>query len=105
LTAELRYTRQVRLAEVGEEGQARLAQALVRVSLGGLAGAVEARYLHGAGVVHARVSPGGVALEVPAWLSALHPAARDVATGAHEALSVMRAVLSSAPHPRVGAES
>jgi hypothetical protein len=48
--SEPRYTRQVRLAEVGERGQARIAEggALVIASRG-LAGVVAARYAAGAG--------------------------------------------------------
>jgi hypothetical protein len=45
-----RYSRQTRLAEVGETGQARLAAGHVFVVADGLAGEVQARYLAGAGV-------------------------------------------------------
>jgi hypothetical protein len=103
LTAELRFTRQVRLAEVGEEGQSRLASAVVRVAGEGLASAVEARYLRGAGV---RVERGGAepaAEPPPTWLSSLAPSARAVAAGAYAALTVVRAVVAGEPHPRVTA--
>jgi hypothetical protein len=50
-----RHARQVRLAEVGEAGQARLAVATVDVWLEGAAGEIAARYLAGAGVGRLRV--------------------------------------------------
>jgi hypothetical protein len=46
----MRHGRQIRLREVGEDGQARIARARPRVLAVGLAGEVEARYLAGAGV-------------------------------------------------------
>ncbi len=45
-----RHSRQVRLAEVGEEGQARLEATTAFLAGEGLAGVVEARYVAGAGV-------------------------------------------------------
>jgi len=54
-----RHTRQVRLADVGPEGQARIARAVVDVPGTGLAAEVAARYLAGAGV-------GGVRVQDPA---------------------------------------
>lgn len=45
-----RYTRQVRLPEVGTEGQERLGQAAVSLASRGLAGEVAVRYVVGAGV-------------------------------------------------------
>lgn len=50
-----RHTRQVRLAEVGEEGQVRLARATVTVRGLAASGAIEARYLAGAGIGALRV--------------------------------------------------
>ena len=50
-----RHTRQMRLAEVGPEGQARIARAVVDVPGTGLAAEVAARYLAGAGVACVRV--------------------------------------------------
>jgi hypothetical protein len=52
---EPRHTRQVRLAGVGAEGQARIARAVVDVPGHGLAAEVAARYLAGAGVGCVRV--------------------------------------------------
>jgi hypothetical protein len=45
-----RHTRQVRLPEVGTEGQERLGQAAVSLASRGLAGEVAVRYVVGAGV-------------------------------------------------------
>jgi hypothetical protein len=50
-----RHARQARLADVGQEGQARIASATVHVPLQGLAGEVAARYLAGAGVAGVRM--------------------------------------------------
>jgi hypothetical protein len=44
-----RYARQVNLVEVGEPGQARIAESVCTVAGGGLSALVEARYLAGAG--------------------------------------------------------
>src|SRR5258708_5872708 len=51
----MRHTRQVRLAEVGEAGQARVRVSALAVRGSGVAGAIEARYLAGAGVGSLRV--------------------------------------------------
>jgi hypothetical protein len=45
-----RHSRQARLAEIGDEGQARIYASTARVDGEGLAGAIEVRYLAGAGV-------------------------------------------------------
>jgi len=98
LTSDPRFTRQVRLAEVGEAGQARLIAAEARVHAGGAAGEVEARYLRGAGLSVAGEATGA---PVAAWLEELTPEARVVAAGAYAALTVVRAVLNGTPNPRV----
>jgi hypothetical protein len=112
LKVDPRVSRQARLVEVGETGQARLEHAFVMHASrtgGALAARVERRYLRGAGL---QVNPdeAHVALEedlapgsLPAWLGALEPGARDVGAGALSALSVIRAVLAGEPHPRVRA--
>jgi len=94
-----RFTRQTRLAEVGDDGQSRLSDVMVRVESKGARAEVETRYLRGAGVT-ALAAPGGDSPDPP-WLASLHPAARDVAAGAHGALVVIRAILEGSPHPRV----
>ncbi|MBL8608956.1 MAG: hypothetical protein JNL38_16640 [Myxococcales bacterium] len=110
---KLRYVRQARLAEVGEAGQAKLSAAEVRCTLHGTAGAVERLYLERTGVTvlpaeagapapgapapvaPAPVAPAPVAPApvAPAWLDDLAPEAREVAEGAHAALSAIRAIL------------
>ena len=57
-----RHTRQIRLAGVGAEGQARIARAVVDVPGRGLAAEVAARYLAGAGVCCVRVHDAAVAM-------------------------------------------
>jgi hypothetical protein len=108
-----RHGRQVRLAEVGDAGQARIARASVAVRLDGPAADVAVRYLAGAGVarvvvrdallaeaahavdpaveapVDARLDAETLALELP-----LHdPAARALAQGAWVALREIRLAL------------
>jgi hypothetical protein len=56
-----RHTRQVRLAEVGADGQGRIARATADVHGRGLAAQVAARYLAGAGLAQLRVADEGVA--------------------------------------------
>lgn len=112
--SDARHTRQVRLAEVGDAGQARIAATTAHVEAEGLAGVVEARYLAGAGVVKiatpidavgdaaravdARVEivpPPRVHLgsgEPPAF-AFRDPVARDVALGAWRALVHVRRAL------------
>jgi hypothetical protein len=109
----MRHGRQMRLAEVGEVGQKRLAAAQITVAADGLAGEVAVRYLAGAGVgrlsvktlalssaaksvdpaVHVSVDPSLAGL-VP---SALYPWRRsgpsDVAAGAQLALQLLRSIL------------
>jgi hypothetical protein len=106
-----RHSRQVRLAEVGEEGQARIEATTAHVSADGLAGAIEVRYLAGAGVGKiatanehlaeaARaidpsvqiVAPPAVFLGLgePPVFGARDPAALEVALGAWRALAHVR---------------
>lgn len=110
-----RHTRQMRLAEVGAQGQARLCEGEGCVSSDGLAGAIAARYTAGAGfgalrvrsalaLEAARAIDGRVRVvvdealtpfEAPAWLGLAEPAARQVAAGAYEALEAIRRALGS----------
>ena len=111
-----RHTRQVRLVEVGEEGQARLARATVDVRGGGPAGEIEARYLAGAGVGTIRVVDDAQARAVGAMdasirvergslapppeptpldaLDGMDASALDLARGAWRALDTLRRVLA-----------
>jgi hypothetical protein len=110
-----RHSRQVLLADVGEEGQARLAATTAVVDAEGLAGAVEARYLAGAGVgklatrsafIGAAASAADGSIQIvdeararlgsdsPPPFEIRDPSALDVALGAWRALAhVRRAVL------------
>jgi hypothetical protein len=84
-----RFTRQVRLAEVGEAGQARLAGATIELRTRGEAAEIERRYLEAAGVgrVVERSEDGEPALP----FEVRDDAAREVARGAHAALASLRA--------------
>lgn len=112
-----RHSRQSRLADVGAQGQQRIARIVAAVPGTGLAADVAARYLAGAGVAAVRVKDEataaaaravdpGVRVEVVAALpDALpgderpqvlaDPAARAVAAGALLALQVLRAALAT----------
>jgi hypothetical protein len=83
-----RYTRQERLAEVGEAGQARLAETTVTLHTRGAASEIERRYLEAAGA--GRVIEGDEDRPLP--FEVRDEAAREVARGAHAALASLRAV-------------
>jgi hypothetical protein len=115
----IRYTRQARLVEVGENGQARLAKGDVSVRGAGLSASIEARYLAGAGVgllrvkgeaqaIAARAIDASVRVVIEAGDAAdegakdrgsplndlpLDPDAREVALGAWRALDALRGLL------------
>jgi hypothetical protein len=90
-----RYTRQVRLPEIGEAGQARLCAAKVTLATDGFARSIEERYLRASGVDP--IEPvGGSATAMPLDLGLRHEAAREVADGALRALVAIRAVLGIA---------
>jgi hypothetical protein len=113
-----RHSRQSRLADVGEAGQARIARAVAVVPGQGIAAGVAARYLAGAGVAGVRVKDPAAAqaaravdpavkVEVdadlpdafPAWpvgdATLTDPAARAVASGAMLALRALRDALAT----------
>ena len=83
-----RYTRQTRLHEVGEAGQARLAAATIALRTTGAAAQIERRYLVAAGAVHVVSSASGRSTPLP--FSFESEAAREVACGAHAALAALR---------------
>ena len=84
-----RFTRQIRLADVGEAGQAKLEAARVPLRTNGFARSVEEAYLRAAG---AQVVDGERHFAKPD-LGLRHDAARDVADGAYAALVAMREIL------------
>lgn len=108
-----RHTRQVRLAEVGADGQGRIGRAAVDVHGRGLAAEVAARYLAGAGVARLRVGDeavgaaargidAAVAIDVDPSLAVergdappelIDPTARALAAGALAALRAIREAL------------
>lgn len=112
-----RYTRQVRLTDVGAAGQARIGAVRAVVSAEGLAGVVAARYLLGAGVGRVAVRDAaiaeaargidpGAALAVEgsapratppdlARFGVKTPAAAQVLEGAVSALAILRAALEA----------
>jgi hypothetical protein len=112
-----RHGRQDRLAEVGSQGQARIAAATADVRLTGLAGEVATRYLAGAGVGRLRVREAGLVAVASAVDPAVRvevvdagvsagafagdpfrdPAAAAVAHGAREALRILRGILEVGP--------
>lgn len=92
MTDRLRFTRQIRLPEIGEAGQSRLAETQVTLSAKDEdARAFELAYLAAAGVT---VVEGEGALEVDVDALGLRdPAARAVGEGALRALVAMRKIL------------
>ena len=108
-----RHARQVRLAGVGAEGQARIARTVIDIPLAGLAAEVAARYLAGAGVAALRVedpvagdaaravdsrvkidvTPGLPPEPFDPPLEIRDPVARSVAVGALVALRALNAAL------------
>jgi hypothetical protein len=116
----VRHSRQVRLAEVGQEGQTWVARATVELYLDGVAGEIAARYLAGAGVGKLRVREGraaeaavrvdpSVVVEVIPGLGAgedrgedfelREPAARELARAATASLALLREVLGIGLRP------
>jgi hypothetical protein len=115
--SRVRHSRQIRLAEVGEEGQARLEATTAFVESDGLAGVVEGRYLAGAGVRKIATRDEAVAdaaravdatveivdrksaplrLGDPPVFGVRDPAALEVALGAWRALAHVRRAMSGA---------
>ncbi len=85
-----KYSRQTRLAAIGEAGQKKIMAAEVVVPRG-FAGEIAARYLNGAG---ARVREGEVDID-DARFAELDPAAREVALGAHAAAQAILRIVRS----------
>ena len=86
-----RYTRQMLLAEIGEEGQRRLGAATAAVTGSSLAHEVAAAYATRAGI--GNVVPGVIdeARSAPVFLE--YGAPRAVVAGSRAALSAMRAAI------------
>jgi hypothetical protein len=88
-----RYSRQTRLREVGEHGQARLARATVSVE-GREAAETEARYLERAGVCAVRRDPDAAPQPFAHAAIFRNAACRNEAAAAWRALQKTRAVLN-----------
>lgn len=99
MEAEHPLTRQIRLAEVGAAGQARLANAwlCVRGRDGSLA---EFTYLHRAGIQRLSLQPNLPALPFEHAGLFRHAGTRRLGAGAWRALSQIRGVLGILPDPR-----
>jgi hypothetical protein len=108
-----RFGRQIRLAEIGEAGQAKLCAARVELGSTGFARSVEERYVRAAGMqvldssgcasstptstVFDSSSSHGAANADVATLGLRHAPARDVAEGALRALVAVHSALRSPP--------
>ena len=86
-----RYARQMRLAEVGEDGQRRLGDAMAAVAGEGLKHEIATAYARRAGI--GRITNGEVddACLAPSFLE--HAAPRAVVAGSRAALAVLREAL------------
>jgi len=90
-----RFTRQRRLAEVGELGQARIQNAVAHVAKTP-AGAVAALYLSRAGVQRIETTEVTEPAEFTHTASFRHPASRQIAEGSWRALTAIVGVLEKA---------
>jgi molybdopterin/thiamine biosynthesis adenylyltransferase len=90
-----RFTRQRRLAEVGERGQERIQNAVVRVAATP-DGVVAALYLSRAGVQRIELSATGEAPEFTHATSFRHAASRQIGEGSWRALAAIVGVLEKA---------
>lgn len=100
----VRFSRQIRLPEIGEHGQARLSSSEVRPTARGFARVVESRYLALAGVRVVddppRATDDAGADDPIGELGLRHAAAREIADGALRALGVIRRVVDEAARER-----
>src|SRR5262245_10816750 len=88
-----RYGRQMRLPEIGEQGQAKLCATEVPLRTTGLSRVIEERYLVRAGLKATASSATDTTAPEVDELGLRNEAAREVAQGALAALSSIRAVL------------
>lgn len=101
MNSGLRFTRQMRLPEIGEKGQERLSNATASPSTTGFSAEIEALYLERAGVtISSSRPPDPKPTPHPAPnsspdLGLRDPACREVAAGALNALRTLRSVLEA----------
>lgn len=86
-------TRQIRLAEVGIEGQARLSRATLTVA-GNDGSLAEFVYLHRAGIERLTLEPSSVAVPFAHASLFRHASTRRLGAGAWRALAQLRSVLA-----------
>jgi len=92
-----RFSRQVRLAEVGADGQSRLEKAEIAGHHDEAVDRVLRRYAERAGMKTAPPLPDGPRAEMPAWVDALRSGPREVASGAYLVLCTARRALHVNP--------
>jgi molybdopterin/thiamine biosynthesis adenylyltransferase len=92
VSVDERYSRQRRLPEVGDAGQARLAQAALTV-VGSDGAIIEAEYLHRAGVERVELLPGGEPEPFSHEQAFRFAASRRIGVGAWRALAKIRRTL------------
>ena len=90
MTADVRFLRQILVAEIGDDGQAALGRSVARVAHAGLAGDVARTYAERAGF--ASVEANDEAPVAPAFV--VDAAARAVVEGALSALDEIRRVVA-----------
>lgn len=91
-----RYSRQIRLSEIGEAGQAKLCTAKVSLGAAGFARTIEERYTRAAGMqvtIAAQTVDSSVEADDVANLGLRDASAREVAEGALRALALVNAAL------------
>jgi hypothetical protein len=93
MSLDVRLERMARLAEVGEEGCARIRASNVEIGGDGLCAEVEERYVLGAGAPGVRRLP----REARAPFEVRDTVARDVAMGAYRALVSLRRIIGIGP--------
>jgi hypothetical protein len=91
-----RHGRQIRLAEIGEQGQAKLSAARAPLEAQGFARTIEERYLRGAGLEILEAAGSVPTAPAVATLGLRNGAATEVADGALRALATIHRVLGSA---------
>jgi hypothetical protein len=99
MAGEHPLTRQIRLAEVGSEGQARIAAATLEVR-GRDGSLAELVYLHRAGVERVALRADRQATPFAHAELFRHPAAGRLAAGAWRALAQIRGILAMNSDPR-----
>jgi hypothetical protein len=93
MDAEHPLTRQIRLSEVGIEGQARLSGATLEVC-GADGSLIELMYLHRAGVERLAILPNRAPIPFSHAALFRHAGTRRMAAGAWRAITQIRGVLS-----------